>query len=333
MKITYIFRSPSNERSIERVFNPILSSISEMGYEVDAVYATSTRFWLWTILRNMIHFSRLSRKCICHITGDIQYVGCLMNPKNTILTIHDLVSLYNDKTPWLVRKVVYWLWYYIPLKRLKYITCISERTKQDLIANFPWLQNKIKLIHNPVGNEFHPMPMPVNNKLPIILHVGTRANKNLLRVIEALKDVNATIRIIGKLDVEQQKALDSSGIKYSNVFHLDDQAILKEYHACSIVSFPSLYEGFGMPIIEAQAVGRPVLTSNSEPMKTVAGGASILVDPESVESIKDGFISLLSDNNLQQQCITLGYDNVKHYTANAIASRYEELYKLMENNI
>ena len=331
MKITYIFRAPTNERSIERVFSPIMSRIREMGYNPEVVYAITTKCWLWAVVKNMIRFSRLSHHSICHITGDIQYVGCFMNPNNTILTIHDLVSLHNDKTPWWFKKIVYWLWYYVPLKRLKYITCISENTKQDLIVNFPWLRDKINIIPNPVGHEFSSMPLPKIDKLPIILHVGTRTNKNLLRVIEAMKGVNAILRIIGKLDIEQKKALETSGIRYSNAYNLNDQEILDEYRLSTIVSFPSLFEGFGMPIIEAHAVGRPVVTSNREPMKSVAGGAAVIVDPESVESIRDGFVKLLSDDNLQQMCVTLGYENVKRYTSSSIAKDYERLYILMIN--
>ena len=331
MKITYIFRAPSKERSIERVFNPIISRIREKGYHTEVVCALSTKFWPWTMIKNMIHFSRLSRHSICHITGDIQYIGCFMNPKNTILTIHDLVSIHNNKTPWWFKKIVYWLWYFIPLKRLKYITCISERTEQDLIANFPWVRGKIHVVHNPVGDEFLPSPIPVVNHLPVILHVGTRLNKNLLRVIEAMKYIKATLRIIGQLDKEQKNALDASKINYSNVYNLDDLDLIHEYQSCNIVSFPSLFEGFGMPIIEAQAVGRPVLTSNREPMSSVSGQAAVLVDPESVESIRDGFKQLISDTNLQQKCITLGYENVKRYKSSSIARSYEELYILMIN--
>ena len=65
-----------------------------------------------------------------------------------------------------------------------------------------------------------------------------------------------------------------------------------------------------MPFIEAQAIGRPVLTSNREPMKSVAGGACVLVDPESINSIHDGFMQLLFNMELQKNCIERGYENI-----------------------
>lgn len=317
------------ERSIERVFEPIMERMKEAGHEVNSAFAYSNRFWPWAMIKNMINFARLSRKGICHITGDVQYVACFMKPENTVLTIHDLVSLHNEKTPWWLRKLVYWLWYYIPLKRLNRITCISEMTRQDLLSFFPWAKDKVQVVCNPVGEEFQPTPMPKNYGTPIILHIGTRSNKNLLRVIEATKGLYASLRIIGKLDAEQEDALKASGIRYTNAFHLSDQEIVREYQSCNIVSFPSLFEGFGMPIIEAQAIGRPVVTSYREPMRTVAGGACVLVDPESAESIHQGFEHLLIDKVLLLECVKKGYENVTQYTASAIAAQYVEMYKEM----
>lgn len=329
MNIIYIFRYPSKERSIERVFDPIMKRMKEMGHEVQADFAYSCRFWPWAMIKNMLHFARLSRENICHITGDVQYVACFMKPENTVLTIHDLVSLHNEKTPWWFRWLVYWLWYYIPLKRLKYITCISEMTRQDILSYFPWVEDKIQVICDPVGDEFQPTPMPANNIVPQILHIGTRSNKNLCRVIEAMNGLDASLRIVGRLDEKQEAMLNNSNIQYSNAFHLSDEDIVHEYQLCNIVSFPSLFEGFGLPIIEAQAIGRPVVTSNREPMKSVAADGCILVNPESVKSIHEGFKRLLINNNLQQQCIDKGYENAKKYSSVTIASAYEKIYKSM----
>lgn len=76
-----------------------------------------------------------------------------------------------------------------------------------------------------------------------MLHIGTRPNKNLERVIEALEGIKCHLRIIGKLTSEQEKLLSEKKIKYSNGINLTDEEILNEYILCDIVSFPSLYEG------------------------------------------------------------------------------------------
>ena len=87
-----------------------------------------------------------------------------------------------------------------------------------------------------------------------------------------------------------------------------------------------------MPIIEAQAVGRPVVTSLREPMQSVAGGAAVLVDPESVEDIRRGFFQLIKDEDCRVNCVKLGLKNIQKYRPETIAQQYLDLYKEIEHN-
>ena len=103
------------------------------------------------------------------------------------------------------------------------------------------------------------------------------------------------------------------------------------YRGADIISFPSTYEGFGMPILEGQAVGRPVLTSNLEPMRSVAGqSGALLVDPQSVDSIRNGFLRLTGDEFLRARLIAAGQDNVSCYTLEAVAASYLALYRELD---
>lgn len=326
MKITYIFRSPSKERSIERVFVPIMEVLSKQGHEVETSVAKSCRFLPLFLLWNIIYYAFKSRKNLCHITGDIQFVGCLMNPNNTILTVHDLVLLKRDDTPPWLRKLVLRFWYYYPLKRLKHITCISETTKQDLISFFPWIANKVCVIPNPVNTNFAYREKKFNKEKPVILHIGTRTNKNLERVVKALNGVSCHLRIIGKLAEKQIKLLTDNKIYYSNDIHISDEQIVKEYEEADIISFPSLFEGFGLPIIEGQTVGRSVLTSDREPMKSVAGEHAMLVNPESVDSIRTGFLSLIENETYRNMVTQSGIVNAKLYNIENIVAQYAAIY-------
>lgn len=327
MKITYIFRPVSKERSIERVFVPIMEVLSKQGHEVETSVAKSCRFLPLFLLWNIIYYAFKSRKNLCHITGDIQFVGCLMNPNNTILTVHDLVLLKRDDTPPWLRKLVLRFWYYYPLKRLKHITCISETTKQDLISFFPWIANKVCVIPNPVNTNFAYREKKFNKEKPVILHIGTRTNKNLERVVKALNGVSCHLRIIGKLAEKQIKLLTDNKIDYSNDIHISDEQIVKEYEEADIISFPSLFEGFGMPIIEGQTVGRPVVTSNQEPMKSVAGESAVLVSPTNIEDIKNAFLTLIENSEYRKKVIEAGLMNARLFRASNIASLYLEYYK------
>ncbi len=334
MKVTYIFRPKGKAFSIEKVFHTIIEEIkNNSSFNVKNETIKTYGFWPITIMLNIILYALKSRrKGIFHITGDVQYLGCLMNSKNTILTIHDLVPLHNKNVPWYSRKLCYWLWYYIPLKRLKYITCISEATKCDLISFFPWAEKKISVIPNPVDPAFLYYPKVFNASRPVILHIGTKPNKNLTRVAAALKGITCHLQIVGKISKEQETALIENHIDYSCVSNLTDEEIIQEYKNCDILSFPSLFEGFGMPIIEGQSIGRPVLSSNIEPMKSVAGEGALLVSPKEITEIRNGVISIIQDENLRNKLIKCGLDNCENYKASKIASLYTHLYISLKGN-
>lgn len=326
MKITYIYRAPSNERSIERVFASIKKHVINEGHEVVESYVKPFRLWPFGLIYNMIRYAFLSMKGdIFHITGDVQYVACFMNSKRTVLTIHDCVPLLNKNVPVYSKWLCYWLWYYFPLKHLKYITCISEATRKDLVSFFPWVEKKLTVIPDPFGDEFKYVPKQININNPRILHVGTRNNKNLERVIRALEYVSCNLVIIGKLSAEQKELLEKHHIRFINRFHISDEEIVAEYQKADIISFPSLFEGFGMPIIEGQATGRPVVTSNIEPMLTIAGGASILVNPHDIDSIREGF----TGHTIAEiaEVVERGLVNAQGYSSQAVAEQYIKLYQ------
>ena len=331
MEITYIFRSQSKQRSIERVFEPIIQEMISAGHRVDVQYATSGSTLFSTLWKNIRYFSKLSKSTLCHITGDVQYVACLMDPNNTILTIHDLVPLHNKKVPWYSKWLCYWLWYYIPLRRLKVITCISEATRLDLISFFPWAKEKIVVVPNPVSTSFRYDSKVFNTDCPYILHLGTKSNKNLLRVIEALSSIKCHLRIIGKISHDERLALDKYGIDYSNEEYISDDDIITEYKRCDIVSFPSLFEGFGMPIIEGQATGRVVVTSNIEPMLSVSGGHAALVNPNDILSIRSSVLRIILDSNWRDSLIDGGLKNAAHYSPLCIMDSYIQCYLKLHN--
>ena len=166
-----------------------------------------------------------------------------------------------------------------------------------------------------------------------ILHIGTRNHKNLDRVIQALENINCHLIIVGNLTNEHKTLLETYKIRFSNKVALSDREIFNEYIQCDIVSFPSLYEGFGVPIIEAQAIGRVVLTSNIAPMNLIAGSKYFLINPYSIQSIRYGFSKLINDNNFRENLIKVGLENVKKYRANIIANMYQKLYfKIINDN-
>jgi glycosyltransferase involved in cell wall biosynthesis len=260
-----------------------------------------------------------------HVTGDVHYLTLLLDPKRTVLTVHDLVML--GRLRGLVRLVFWFLWYWLPVRRSRAIVVISESTRAALLASVRCDPAKIRVIHNNVSDEFRPAPRAFNTACPRILQVGTAWNKNLDRAAEALAGISCRLVIIGPLSEEQLAMLQRYEIDHENHVGLSRAALVAQYGAADMLLFASTYEGFGLPIVEAQAVGRPVVTSNILSMPEVAGGGACLVDPFDVAGIRAGVQRIIDDPSYREGFVAKGYENVKRFGAAYVAKQYAALYR------
>ena len=323
MKILYIERRQDEYVSIERVFREIASSLPT--YFDIAFQQLPFGVRSFDTFRNLLFF-RKGPADIYHITGHVNYIALLLPPSHTVLTMHDLRFL-QTKQP-IRRAVLKKLYLDIPLRRLRYITAVSEHTKLEIIENTGCDPSKIRVIAVPITIE----PSPCGSKAfdkedPQILQVGTMPNKNVERLITALVGIRCKLRIIGKLSEAQRHLLNESRIRFENVAGLSNSEMTAEYKGSDIVAFCSTYEGFGLPIVEAQALGKPVITSNISPMTETSGGAACLVDPFDVESIRRGIERTINDDEFRQEIVQAGVANASRFRADEIAQRYEKLYE------
>jgi glycosyltransferase involved in cell wall biosynthesis len=124
-----------------------------------------------------------------------------------------------------------------------------------------------------------------------------------------------------------QRLLESSRVDFENSVNITDAETVEAYGRADLVVFVSLAEGFGMPIIEAQAVGRPVIVSNLSPMKEVAGLGALTVDPFDIEAIRTTIRTVIEDGQVRHRIIAAGLKNVKRFNAEVVARQYALLYQ------
>jgi glycosyltransferase involved in cell wall biosynthesis len=276
---------------------------------------------------------RAAARCqekINHVTGDVHYLALGLPARTTLLTVHDCVSL--ERLRGFKRAVFRWFWYSLPVARAALVSVISESTRRELLRHVKCDPAKVRVVPNCVSSDFLRRDKPFGERKPMILQVGTGVHKNLARGIEAVSGLSCHLRIIGRLSSEQRSILARHRIEFSNVESATHAEIATSYQQCDLVLFVSTYEGFGLPIVEANATGRPVVTSNLFSMPEVAGEAACLVDPFNVATIRAGIVRVIGDPAYRHSLVAAGFENVKRFEPRGIAAQYADLYSEIANN-
>jgi glycosyltransferase involved in cell wall biosynthesis len=325
MRIAFIFRKPNPAFfSIERVFYGIIAEMRRLGMAVEQF--TVPRYGPAPAnFRSVAHRFGVGKADIYHVTGDIHYAVLLLPRRHTVLTIHDCGFLYEQR--WIKRAILKRLFLDWPVRRCRMVTTISEATKKDIVRVTGCDPGKIKVIPNPIRENIIYVERPFRRDRPRILFVGITPNKNLSRVIRALSGLSCHLRIIGVAPKDAVADLEAQNIEYSSAAGLTDKEMAAEYINADILLFPSLFEGFGLPIVEAQKTGRVVITSNRSPMKEVAGEGACLADPESEAAIRDGVIRVTEDAGYRQGLIAAGRANAERFNTSVIAAQYVSCYR------
>jgi glycosyltransferase involved in cell wall biosynthesis len=258
-----------------------------------------------------------------------------------VLTVHDLTYLkypeyYSDHY---LNEHGYCKELPKGLKRADAVIAVSQQTEQDLIELMNVPEDKIRIIHEGVAPHFlkhleddkSAAIRKSYNLAPsyLVFLVGTpEPRKNLEKTIAAVRKAapEHTLVLIGpKNPIKKLIGNDHHKIKFIN--------IVPTAHLPSLLSgakislYPSLYEGFGLPVLESMACGVPVITSQKGALPEVAGDAAILVDPEKVDSIADGISELLSNKELQRKLKTAGIKRAEKFTWQKAAAKTLSLYK------
>ncbi len=322
-KIVLLFRNNTGGHSVENVFKYMAQYLDDY-FEIEIVYLPYSGLGLSSVIKNLLFVSKL--KGIIHVTGDIHYVA-VFPWKKMVLTIHDLGSLLNDKSDLKrVFKKLFWVW--IPVIFTKKITVVSNFTKSELLKLTPWTSSKISVIYNPLLNtkKSNILAKDFDPEFPKILLIGTKTNKNIERTIQSLHGINCELWIVGILSQFQISLLAELEVSYKNYVNISNSELFELYQSCDIISFISLYEGFGLPLIEGQTFGKVVITSSIQPMIEVAGSGAVFVNPLNIRDMKNGFLSIIEDEKLRIQCVNNGYINIERFKPDKIVKEYIRVY-------
>ncbi|WP_018623036.1 glycosyltransferase family 4 protein [Spirosoma luteum] len=329
MTITYLVRSPGTGHSIEELFGTVQQEFDHQpGIRTNRVYLPRISRGWWSVWLNL-RFARTLKSDVFHITGDVHYTALALPGSRTVLTIHDCSTLVtNQGRPF--RYAFFWLfWYYFPIRRASVVTAVSDKTRQELINYVGRVAQKVIVVPNGYDPAFRHRPALFQTSHPVLLQVGTAPNKNLLRIITALEGISCTLLLVGPLSGTIQQALQQRLIDYRQFENLSRAEVVQLYADCDIVTFVSTYEGFGMPLLEANAVGRVVITSINSPMYDQAPDSAHFVDPLDIEAIRQGILRLITDAAYRQKLVKAGLLNAQHHTAATAAFHYRSLYQKM----
>lgn len=280
----------------------------------------------------------------------------LWSPWPTVVTVHDVIQLVLPEYQMLARQRVYFGLVTQALKRATAIITVSECSRRDLVRTVGVPSDRVFVVENAISEKL----APVADRLtldavrgrygltePFVLYLGANdLRKNLNRLIRAYAELPRSLRDTHQLVVAgrqwphdhplypdpklvvRELGLEDRVVFTGGIPESDKSALIS---AATVFAFPSLYEGFGLPVLEAMACGTPVLTANSSSLPEVAGDAAVMVDPTSTEAIRDGLTELLESPELRRELIGRGIARARGYRWSEIAEQTIEVYHRARN--
>jgi len=256
-----------------------------------------------------------------------------------IVTVHDLIRFCFDFDQETMLEKILLKLDIRGIKRASHVIAVSQHTKSDLIGYLKIPEDKISVIYN--GTD-HSIFKPYNVKLldkPYILYVGSeRPRKNLDRLIEAFAILRRDLPELRLVKVgaagrskeyryATRRKLDSLGI--TDVIFIDyisELDLAHYYSSAALLAYPSLYEGFGFPPLEAMACGCPVVTSNTSSLPEVVGDAGITVDPYDTDRLAQAMREVLTNSQLRDYMVRKGLEQAKKFSWERAAEQTQEVY-------
>lgn len=305
-------------------------------------FPTWKRFW-W----DQVAFPRRAKKARVNLLHQPCFSAPILYPGKVIVTCHDLISVFFPENLPLASRLFYSRWMPFSYRRAMLIIADSEHTKKDLIAFLKIPEARIRVVHLAVSRDFRPIKSSktlakIRRKYKAgskyLLHVGTiEPRKNLeflvrsfaLAVREGIQEnlvitgkrgwyYDGLFKLVEKLDLQNRVIFTG---------YADEKDLPALYSGATAFLFPSLYEGFGLPTLEAMACGTPVISSSTSSLPEVVGRAGILLPPKDERLWTKNILKVIKDRGLAQTLQHLGIRQARKFTWENTAEKTVEVYK------
>ncbi len=264
------------------------------------------------LVRGLNGLAREHRVDLMHVT----YVGPLRPACPTVVTVHDVSfrrfpDYFSPRVRLLLATLLPWT-----LRRAAGVITVSEHARQEILHFYPFLGDRVGVTLEAADPQYHRLDKAevaetlrrLGVAQPYLLAVGNlQPRKNLVRLVQAYVEADlsprASLVIVGQAQWQASDvvaAIDAAGLGDSVKLtgYVSDDDLVALYSGASVFCYPSLYEGFGLPVLEAMACGAPVVASETTSMPEVAGGAALLVDPYQVADLARAMRAILDDEGL-----------------------------------
>lgn len=263
-------------------------------------------------------------------------IPLIYQPSQSVVTVHDVAFLFFQEC--FAPLLRYWLRIATRLgvNRAKKIIAVSESTRQDVIAYYRVPPDKVVTVHHGISSQFHAADSETITRMKTryhldekyILCIGTlQRRKNIPRLLEAFHRLKTTRHIPHKFvligrkysELPEQEifaAIERLSLQHEVIWtgYVEQHELPALLSGAEMFVFPSLYEGFGMSLLEAMACGVPVACSNTSSLPEVVGDCGVLFDPYNIEDIATGMWTLIADKNLRLELAEKGLRRVQHFS-------------------
>lgn len=266
------------------------------------------------------------------------------------MTVHDLVAFLFPRDHKKKAVIIEWIFFRRAVKRVRKLFAVSKNTKKDVMKRFKVKKEKIKVTPNAPSDIFEKIPMEElkdfkeEKNLPdnFLLAIGTLApRKNIAFLIRAFNHLTQNyptlkLVIVGKkgwyfdeiFQTVKNLNLESRVIFYG---YAKEDELVKLYNLAHIFVYPSLYEGFGIPPLEAMKCGCPVITSNTSSLPEVVEDAAVTIDPTKIKDLVHALRQILTNEEITQSMIEKGFAQAKKYSwEDSAAKTLEVLNSLLD---